>query len=143
MTGHDVEIEHESTRRQDDLGQHSIRELTGYSLLRCTCGIRCHGRTRMIEIQARLHLDETNTVQWRLHPRTLTLVGPPGPLPGYTARQFAAQLWPPCPICGTTIEVSRINVHAQTDPEPLFITGRWKCPRGCNPIEGGLGPDQR
>lgn len=63
MTGHDVEIEHESTRRQDDLGQHSIRELTGYSLLRCSCGIRRHGRTGAIEVQARQHLDDTNTVR--------------------------------------------------------------------------------
>jgi hypothetical protein len=63
VTGHDVEIEHESTRRQDDLGQHSIRELTGYSLLRCSCGIRRHGRTETIEVQARVHLEETNTTQ--------------------------------------------------------------------------------
>lgn len=55
MAGHNIEIEHESTRRQDADGHYWIRELTGYSRLRCSCGMRLHGLTQKIEAQARAH----------------------------------------------------------------------------------------
>ncbi len=69
---------------------------------------------------------------WRLEPDTLNLVGPPEPALGYTARQFDEQVWPPCPECGTMIEVDRIAVRDLDRSELLFIRGRIRCPRGCN-----------
>jgi len=70
---------------------------------------------------------------WRIDPDTFTLIEPPRPRPqGYTTREFDNQVWPPCPICGTTIEVQPIRMSSLGDSEQLFIPGHTKCPRGCN-----------
>jgi hypothetical protein len=70
---------------------------------------------------------------WRIDPDTFTLIEPPRPRPqGYTTREFDNQVWPPCPVCGATIEVQPIRMSSLGDSEQLFIPGHTKCPRGCN-----------
>lgn len=69
--------------------------------------------------------------QWRIDPETLNLAGPTGPPEGYTASEFNAQVWPPCPVCGAMIEVRAIKMDNPHGPEPTYLPGRWRCPRGC------------
>ena len=50
---------------------------------------------------------------WRIDPDTFTLIEPPRPRPqGYTTREFDNQVWPPCPVYGTTIEVQPIRMSS-------------------------------
>lgn len=66
------------------------------------------------------------------------LIDPPsfglhGGTPPTTADEFAEQQWPPCPVCGTTVDVDRIDISAFDDVEPRYIMGQWECPNGCDP----------
>lgn len=72
------------------------------------------------------------TSPWGLDPGTLALTGPDRYHP-FTAREFDAQLWPPCPVCGTMIKVDGIRTQSATETKPTFIIGGWRCPRGCDP----------
>lgn len=74
----------------------------------------------------------TDVTSWQIDPETLGLVGPAGPPEGYTPRQFAAQMWPPCPVCGAMIQVNGIEVESPDDPEPRILPGPWRCPQGCD-----------
>lgn len=80
---------------------------------------------------------------WRIDPDTLDLVGPAGPPEGYTARQFAAQAWPYCVVCGSMIEVRGIEMQNSLGPEPTYLPGPWRCPRGCNRAQATGHPTAR
>lgn len=68
---------------------------------------------------------------WHLEPSTFGLYGGIAPS---TLAGFAEQQWPPCPVCGTTIDVDAICVPTTPhDPEVLYMMGQWHCPRGCDP----------
>lgn len=73
------------------------------------------------------------TQRWTINPETFGLDGPTGPL---SAQEFRAIERPPCPVCGTTIEVDRVNVQMATDRFPVFLIGRWQCPNECDPRVG-------
>lgn len=60
------------------------------------------------------------------------LVGPQPPRPGgWTASEWARQQFPPCPNCGTTVEVDRVG-GGTLSGEALYIDSRWRCPRNCD-----------
>lgn len=42
---------------------------------------------------------------------------------------------PPCPVCGTMIEIDMIEVTTWNGP-PAWIEGMWECPNGCDPRAG-------
>lgn len=69
---------------------------------------------------------------WRIDPDTLNLTNPDAP--GiYSADEFDAQQWPPCPECGSTVHVDRIYTpDGHHDPRPYLI-GKWHCPSECKP----------
>jgi hypothetical protein len=58
----------------------------------------------------------------------------------FTADQFAALPRPPCPVCGDTIHIDRIDVtlneHDLIAYGRRYIVGRSSCPRGCDPTTG-------
>jgi hypothetical protein len=69
--------------------------------------------------------------EWRINPVTFTLEG--GPAGVMTAREFAAQRWPACPVCGSQINVAQISVTSALDQFPKYMIGRWECDLGCDP----------
>lgn len=80
---------------------------------------------------------------WRIDPDTLSLTNldvPDRHSVIYSAQEFAAQQWPPCPVCGTTVDVNQIDVTLNEEDERrngrTYISGPWSCPRGCNPVTG-------
>ncbi|MGH3940858.1 MAG: hypothetical protein ACRDTG_19920 [Pseudonocardiaceae bacterium] len=79
----------------------------------------------------------TDTPSWRIDPETLNLVGPAGPPEGYTASQFAAQVWPACSVCGSMIQVDALTIDSKLGSEPTYLPGPWRCPRGCNRNSAG------
>jgi hypothetical protein len=68
--------------------------------------------------------------RWSINPETFRLDGPGGRM---SAQEFAAVERPPCPVCGTTIHVERVNVQGRADRFPVFIRGPWQCPNECDP----------
>jgi len=76
------------------------------------------------------------TLTVRLDPVTLNIEITPNR--GLSGREFDELVLPSCPICGTTINLDRVNVMRMEDRWPVYVPGRWTCPRGCYPIpEGG------
>ena len=75
----------------------------------------------------------------RIDPHSLQIIGwPDGRL---SESEFAALERPPCPVCGTRVDVQQIDVSCSTDyPERMFVQGRWSCPNLCNPRTGERGP---
>jgi hypothetical protein len=69
---------------------------------------------------------------WHLEPSTFGLYGGIAPS---TLEGFAEQQWPPCPVCGTTIEVDAISVPDLGIPSAkwAYVMGEWHCPHGCDP----------
>jgi hypothetical protein len=57
-----------------------------------------------------------------------------------TATQFAEMGGQDCPVCGTRVDVERVDVTPNAAYEwehgRVYIAGRWACPRGCNPQTG-------
>ena len=80
-----------------------------------------------------------NTTGWRIDPETLSLTNPDAP-DRFAAAEFASQRWPPCPVCGATVEPEQIYITANEEDHRLngdtYIPGLWSCPRGCNPLTG-------
>lgn len=63
--------------------------------------------------------------------RTLSLV-----MPGrnaFTGEQWREMVWPPCPKCGETIDVDRVDVTERQELVRHYIPGRWECPNECDP----------
>jgi hypothetical protein len=58
----------------------------------------------------------------------------------FTAGEFAAIEQPPCPVCGTPVEIERLDVTMNAEDERLngrsCIAGMWSCPRDCDPRTG-------
>ncbi|GAA2861456.1 hypothetical protein [Nonomuraea rubra] len=76
--------------------------------------------------------------RWHINPETLNL--DPEEDRGtttFTDQEWNAQEWPACPVCGTTIDVSRISTPDLGDRTPKYIIGRWKCLYRCD-IRGAL-----
>lgn len=72
-----------------------------------------------------------SATSWTLDPDTLHLAEASGRT-SFTAEEFARQVWPPCPVCGTPIVVDAIPAPSWTDRDTV-IAGRWRCRRGCDP----------
>lgn len=71
---------------------------------------------------------------WRISPTgILTTSNAAG---SYTDVEFDAQQWPPCPVCGATIDVDRVDCRMLCDPEPRYITGQWRCLNAMTGYEG-------
>lgn len=79
------------------------------------------------------------TTDWRIDPDTMGLTNPDAPR-RFTAEEWAQQQWPPCPLCGATVEPEQIYITANRRDFELhghtYMPGLWSCPRGCNPITG-------
>lgn len=72
--------------------------------------------------------------EWRLTPGTFNLVEEGRPHPGgYTWQEFQDVERPPCPTCGTPVNVSPVEMRTMDDPEPKYIPGLAACPNGCDP----------
>ncbi|MDN3356853.1 hypothetical protein [Actinomadura sp. DC4] len=72
--------------------------------------------------------------EWRLDPNTFALTEEGRPRPGgYTWEEFQDVGRPPCPTCGTPINVSPVKVEAMGDPEPRYVPGLMSCPNRCEP----------
>jgi hypothetical protein len=80
------------------------------------------------------HRAKARGTRWRINPETLALE-PEDEQVGhiFTAQDWQAQEWPPCPVCGTTINVAQVDVQTSQDPVPTYIMGRWQCPNNCDP----------
>lgn len=50
-----------------------------------------------------------------------------------TAEEWNGIQWPPCPKCGATICVDRVDVTAVSDLLRQYVAGRWECPNECDP----------
>lgn len=65
---------------------------------------------------------------------------PTFPIEAMTAAEFAQLVPQPCPVCGTAVDVDRIDVTPNADYAAdwghVYIAGRWACPRGCDPETG-------
>lgn len=76
---------------------------------------------------------------WRIDPGTLRLTNPDAPS-RFTGAEWAQQRWPPCPVCGATVEPDKIYATANQRDHELhgctYMAGLWSCPHGCNPITG-------
>lgn len=71
---------------------------------------------------------------WRLDPDTYALIEEDRPHPsGYTWQEFQDVDRPPCPACGTPIDVDAVGSRTMADPEPMYIPGLMSCPTGCQP----------
>lgn len=69
---------------------------------------------------------------WYIDPDSLQLAG--GPARILTGQEFREQIWPDCPVCGSSIEVDRVEVTSIQEPIPRrYIVGRWECPNECDP----------
>ena len=73
-----------------------------------------------------------------ISPKTLLIEGlPSGAL---TADQFGQLIPPPCPVCGATVRIDRIDVTLNAEEEARrgrsYIAGRWECPHDCDPRAG-------
>lgn len=72
--------------------------------------------------------------RWRINPETFDLDPVDGDHPGtFTGQDTRAQEWPPCPVCGATIDVEFVSVQGQSDPFPVFVMSWWECPNDCDP----------
>lgn len=69
---------------------------------------------------------------WKIDPETCQLISPE-PSRAYSGAEFAALPWPPCPVCGATIQVDRLDIQSCADPLPVYIPGQWQCPNECDP----------
>lgn len=68
------------------------------------------------------HLDETGALNEgtaRPHPH------------GYTWQEFSAQNRPPCPTCGSRIDIDPVPSTNRATGETIYTPGRWTCPNGC------------
>lgn len=70
----------------------------------------------------------TERTQWSINPDTMALEG--GPTGRLTGGQWNAQQWPPCPVCGTTVNVDRVDAREWLDQVPMYLMGGWECPNG-------------
>ena len=69
-------------------------------------------------------------VKWWIDPDSGKLMYPADQY--YTAREFASQIGPPCPVCGRRVVVERIAAPQFGAPQlQLYILRGWRCPRGC------------
>lgn len=76
----------------------------------------------------------TKRRRWRINPNSRDLEPVEGRHPGtFTGQDIRAQDFPPCPVCGDTIDVDFINVQGYADQFPKFLMGRWGCPNDCDP----------
>ncbi len=50
-----------------------------------------------------------------------------------TAEEWNDIQWPPCPKCGTTICVDRVDVTTFGQLLRHYVSGRWECPNECDP----------
>ncbi|WP_119728351.1 hypothetical protein [Thermomonospora amylolytica] len=66
---------------------------------------------------------------------TLQLVMPAGKTI-LTGEEWQRTVWPPCPKCGTTVEVDRVELTLMADQFPRYVPGRWQCPNECDPTRG-------
>lgn len=70
--------------------------------------------------------------EWRIDPDTFLLTGP-AVGQSFSGEELDAQDWPPCPACGTTVVVDRVDIRALGDALPVYISGHWQCPNECDP----------
>ena len=49
-----------------------------------------------------------------------------------TAGEWNGIQWPPCPKCGATICVDRVDVTTVGDLLRQYVAGRWECPNECD-----------
>lgn len=72
--------------------------------------------------------------RWRLTPDGQVEPEDGGPVGLFTAQEWRAQQWPPCPVCGSTnAEPQRVDASQITDRFPKFVVGAWECPNDCDP----------
>ncbi|WP_242890228.1 hypothetical protein [Actinomadura litoris] len=55
------------------------------------------------------------------------------PVGTFTAQEWRAQQWPPCPVCGAQGEPEQVDIHGYADRFPVLIPGAWECPNDCDP----------
>lgn len=76
-------------------------------------------------------MDESRT--WTIDPETLRFSeNDARPEHGYTRAEFDAMDPPPCPTCGTPVDVTAIPTPDLGSRETRYIPGRWRCPRSCH-----------
>ena len=76
----------------------------------------------------------TKSRRWMINPATLDLEPTDGSHPGtFTGQDIRVQQWPPCPVCGVTIDVDFVDVHTTGDRFPVLVMGGWQCPNDCDP----------
>lgn len=73
---------------------------------------------------------------WHFDPDSRQLAG--GPSRTLTGAEWRGQVWPPCPVCGSTIDVERIDVTSKGEAWAVggvrrYIVGLWECPNECDP----------
>lgn len=56
-----------------------------------------------------------------------------GPAGTFTAQEWRAQQWPPCPVCGADVEPQRVDIRTYSDKVAVFALGPWECPNDCDP----------
>lgn len=72
--------------------------------------------------------------QWRINPDTCQLEVQNGKAPAtFRGQDLRAQDWPPCPVCGTAVDVNAIDVRKFADRFAVFVLGSWECPNDCDP----------
>lgn len=64
--------------------------------------------------------------------RTLDVVLPHGKTM-ITGEEWRNMAWPPCPKCGETIDVDRLEVTKFGQRVRHYVPGRWECPNECDP----------
>lgn len=78
----------------------------------------------------------TAALPWHFNPDTWQLAG--GPVRPITGAEWREQQWPPCPVCGSEIDIERCDVTSKGDAWATggvryYIHGLWQCPNECDP----------
>jgi hypothetical protein len=98
-------------------------------------------RKRMMTGRTKVRTNEDQRMGLAIDPETLMISGGDRV---FTAGQFALLVPPPCPVCGATVDVDRIDVTLNAEEEARrgrsYIIGRWECPHHCDPRTGQRRP---
>lgn len=71
--------------------------------------------------------------RWKLDRHGQVVPEDDGPVGTFTAQEWRAQQWPPCPVCGADAEPDRVDIRSHAERFPVFVMGAWECPNDCDP----------